>query len=109
MEESDAVKIKGLEIQMENNTKKLDDIDKKLDRNFEMFTRKMDKIELEKVSHVELAEKLNGIVDNRVGTLEMRVGKFEKKLTITPVITFICGAVLAPLLIYLIVEYFKTH
>jgi len=109
MEESDAIKIKGLEIQMENNTKKLDDIDKKLDRNFEMFTRKMDKLETEKVSHLELAEKLNTAVDTRVGTLESRVSRFEKKLTITPVITFVCGAILAPLLLYLIVEYFKTH
>lgn len=94
---------------MVNNTKKLDDIDKKLDRNFEAFNRRIDKIDADKVSHIELSDKLNTAVDNRVGTLEQRVTKFEKKLTITPIITFISGAVLAPLLLYLIIEFFKTH
>lgn len=109
MEESEAIKIKGLEIQMINNTKKLDDIDKKLDRNFETFNKRVDKLETDKVSHIELSDRLNTAVDNRVGTLEQRVAKFEKKLTITPVITFAVGAIFAPVLVYLIIEYFKTH
>jgi hypothetical protein len=109
MEESEAIKIKGLEIQMVNNTKKLDDIDKKLDRNFEVFTKRIEQIEREKVSNVDLDQRLNTIITERIHALEIEVESFKKKLTATPVITFICGAIVAPLILYLVVEYFKTH
>jgi len=109
MEESEAVKIKGLEIQMVNNTKKLDDIDKKLDRNFDVFTKRIEQIEREKVSSIELDQRLNTIITDKITVLEIEVEAFKKKLTVTPVVTFIGGAIVAPLLLYLIVEYFKTH
>lgn len=109
MEESEAVKIKGLEIQMVNNTKKLDDIDKKLDRNFEAFTKRIEQIEREKVSSIELDQRLNTIITDKISVLETEVEAFKKKLTITPVVTFFSGAILAPLLLYLVIEYFKTH
>lgn len=94
---------------MVNNTKKLDDIDKKLDRNFEMFTKRIEQIERDKVSTVELDQRLNTIVTDKITALEKDVSSFKKKLTVTPVVTFISGAIVAPLLLYLIVEYFKTH
>lgn len=109
MEETEAIKIKGLEIQMVNNTKKLDDIDKKLDRNFEMFTKRIEQIERDKVSTVELDQRLNTIVTDKIAALEKDVSSFKKKLTVTPVLTFIGGAIVGPLLLYLIIEYFKTH
>lgn len=109
MEESEAIKIKGLEIQMVNNTKKLDDIDKKLDRNFEVFTKRIEQIERDKVSTVELDQRLNTIVTDKITALEKDVSSFKKKLTVTPVVTFISGGIITPLLLYLIVEYFKTH
>jgi hypothetical protein len=109
MEESEAIKIKGLEIQMVNNTKKLDDIDKKLDRNFDTFNKRIDQIERDKVSNAELDQRLNTIITDKITVLEKDMNSFKKKLTVTPVITFICGAIIAPLLLYLIVEYFKTH
>ncbi len=120
MEESDAVKIKGLQVEMKNNSEKLDKMDKKvddgftrlsekLDRNFGIFTHQIETLEKTKVSRVELAKELETVVDERLDSLEKEQKRLAKTLRIAPIITFVGGFIVGPLLYYLIIEYFKTH
>lgn len=120
MEESDAVKIKGLQVEMKNNSEKLDKLDKKfddgftrlsakLDRNFGTFTQQIETLDKEKVSRTELAKELETAVDERLDSLEKEQKRLARTLRIAPILTFLGGFIFGPLLYYLIIEYFKTH
>ena len=120
MEESDAVKIKGLQVEMKNNSEMLSKLDKKfdegitrlsekLDRNFGSFTHQLETLEKSKVSHRELARELDTAVNDRLNGLEKEQKRMKNTLRIAPVITFIGGAIISPVIVFLIIEYFKTH
>jgi len=120
VEESDAVKIKGLQVEMKNNSEMLSKLDKKfdegitrlsekLDRNFGSFTHQLETLEKSKVSHRELARELDTAVNDRLNGLEKEQKRMKNTLRIAPVITFIGGAIISPVIVFLIIEYFKTH
>ena len=120
MEESDAIKIKGLQVEMKNTGEKIGSLEKKvetlgaslgekLDRNFAVFTHQIEQLEKNKVSHIELSKELDDRVKERLDSLEAEQKTLKKTLRITPIITFIAGTIVSPLVLYLIVEYFKTH
>ena len=108
MEESDAVKIKGLQVETKNNSEKLDKMDKKvddgfarlaekLDRNFGIFTHQIETLEKTKVSKAELAKELEIAVNERLDGLEREQRRLKKTLRVAPVITFVCGTIIGPL------------